>query len=86
MAAGLGQSAYRVHCRCTQPNHEVTRTDQRQSFLLLDGPVRNRSQDLRGKLGIPCSFSASTWSLLRSLCEMARSSRTLATMTSCPSS
>jgi hypothetical protein len=26
MAAGLGQSAYRVHCRCTQPNHEVTRT------------------------------------------------------------
>ncbi len=32
------------------------------------------------------SFSASTWSLFRSLCEIARNSRTFATMTSCPSS
>ena len=52
-------------------------------FLLGDGAVRNRPEDFLAKRA---SFSASTWSLLRSLCEIARSSRTLATMTSWPNS
>src|SRR5260370_31132804 len=47
VAAGLGQSAHRVHCRCPQTNDQVAGADQRQCFLLSDRTVSNRTQYLR---------------------------------------
>jgi hypothetical protein len=41
MATGFRQSTYGVHRGCTQTDDEVTRTDQRQGFLLPNRPVRN---------------------------------------------
>jgi hypothetical protein len=49
MAAGLRQSTYGVHRRRSQTDNEVTRTNQRKSFLLLYRPVRNGPSDLRIK-------------------------------------
>ena len=46
VSAGLRQSADGVHSRRVQSYHEVTRTDQDQSFLLLDGPVGDGPRDL----------------------------------------
>ena len=52
MAARLRQPSYSVHCRRTQPNDEVPGSDQRQGFLLFDGPVGDRSQYLWIKPGV----------------------------------
>jgi hypothetical protein len=51
VAAGLGQSAYRVHCRGAEPNRESASSDQRECFLLFDGAVRDGAQDLRIQAG-----------------------------------
>jgi len=53
MTTRLRQTAYRVHRRCTQPNHEVTRTNQSKNFLLLNRPMRDRPKDLRVKPCVP---------------------------------
>ena len=52
MAARLRQPSYGVHCRRSQPNDEVPGTDQRQGFLLFDGPVSDRPQYLWIKPGV----------------------------------
>jgi hypothetical protein len=41
VAAGLRQSADSIDCRDPPPNYQVTRTDQRQGFLLFDGRGRS---------------------------------------------
>ena len=45
--ASLGQPAHCVHCRGSQPNQELSSTEQCQGFLLLDRAVRDRPKNLR---------------------------------------
>ena len=52
IAAGLGQSAHRVHCRRPQPNDQVAGTDQRQSLLLGNRAMGYRPQDLGIEPGV----------------------------------
>ena len=46
VATSLRQPTNGVHRRCAQSDQELSRTDQCESFLLLDGTMRNRPQDL----------------------------------------
>jgi hypothetical protein len=44
---GLRQSADRGHRRSAKSDQQLSCTDQGESFLLLDGAMRNRPKDLR---------------------------------------
>ena len=69
-------------CRRPQPNDQVAGTDQGQGLLLGNRAMGDRSQDLRIEPCVASDLLASTVSLFRSLCEIARSSLTFATITS----
>src|SRR5271170_4101736 len=46
ITAGLLQATNRIHSSGAQPHDQVARTDQRQCFLLCNGPVRDRPEYL----------------------------------------
>lgn len=82
---GLRETTHGVDCRGAESNQTVSGTDQGKRLLLLDGSVGDRAQDLRIQPCVAGKLFGTTLSLFRPLCEIARSSRMLATITSCPS-
>ena len=47
MAASLGQATHRVHRCGSQPDQKLSSADQRESFLLFNRPMRDRTEYLR---------------------------------------